>query len=109
MKKHQFHDATGVDPAKANALICVECEEKPATRKCQGIVDDRQIDEIITDLQRRTSREWMNVLMKFNVGGERKLSLMLEQIAGAKKDEEMGQVVLSLHQLQQVRTLLERT
>jgi len=61
------------------------------------------------DLQRRKSDEWMDVMIKFNVGGERKLSLMLEKIAGTKKDENSGKILLSLHQLQQVRNLLERT
>lgn len=79
MQNHRFHDATGVSEERRN-LICSFCKDKPATRKCLGILDDRQIDEVCTELQRRNSHEWMDVLNKSNIAGERKLSIMLEQL-----------------------------
>jgi len=79
MQVHRFHDATGL-PEERRHLICSVCKDVPATRKCLGILDDRQIDEVCTELQRRSSNEWMDVLHNSNIAGERKLSIMLEQL-----------------------------
>jgi hypothetical protein len=79
MQVHRFHDTTEVSEDK-KYLFCSICKDNPATRKCLGVLDDRQIDEVCTELQRRSSSEWIDVLHKSNIAGERKLSLMLEQL-----------------------------
>ena len=67
-------------------------------------MDDRQIDEVCTELQRRRSSDWNEVLHKTNVAGERKLALMIGHLMAANKLE-----YLKPSQLQQVRTMLEQT
>merc|ERR1711871_124100 len=84
--------------------------ELPATRKCLGILDDKQIDDLCSQLQKAVPRKWPEILKSSGVGGERKLRLMLEQISGSSTSMEGGGVAsLSIAQLQQIRVLLERT
>lgn len=60
-------------------LRCCMCEEL-ATRKCQGMLDDECIEEICLELKRTSPEEWLNVLKARNVAGDRKLTLLLDQI-----------------------------
>ena len=81
MENHRFEDAKEVmKREKGSTLICCSCTELPATRKCMGILDDAQIDDLCTQLQRSVARKWPEILSQANVGGERKLALMLEQV-----------------------------
>ena len=89
--------------------MCASCTVLPATRKCLGILDDKQIDDLCAQLQRTVPRKWPELLQASNVGGERKLSLMLEQIRGSSSSVDGSGSGLSMSQLQQVRVLLERT
>ena len=54
-------------------------------------------------------RKWPEVLQAANVGGERKITLMLEQISEVREQRQVTAVVFSMSQLQQVRVVLERT
>jgi hypothetical protein len=65
--------------AEKLALRCCMCEEL-ATRKCQGMIDDETVEEICAELKRTSPEEWVNVLKAKNVGGDRKLTLLLDQI-----------------------------
>ena len=68
------------------------------------IVNHDNFHQVCTELQRRLASDWANVLIKANVAGERKLSLMLEQLKASSVHEK-----LNSSQLQTVRTMLERT
>jgi len=107
-ENHRFTDAAEQSRKSSGGLVCCVCADLPATRKCQGILDDRQIDELCSVLQRSVSKLWPDILAKANVGGERKLSMMLEGIMGSSS-ETMGSSLISPAQLQQVRMMLERT
>ncbi len=107
-------------------LICSVCRTSPAERKCMGILNDAQIDEICSNLKRSPPDKWKDILSAANVGGERKLTLMLEQIGAAatevKKEvsaedtvpgssvvsQALISSILSHTQLQSIRQLLER-
>lgn len=100
---HNFTDASEVKKIK---LVCCICE-KPATRKCQGILDENQINNLCSQLQTSHPSSWNTILFNANVGGERKLQLMLENLRGV--NDEHHNHALTPGQLQQVRTMLERT
>jgi len=67
------------------ALLCVICDEL-ATRKCLGILDDHQIDELCAELSRSKPERWPEVLKKANVAGERKLGMILEDIIESRSE-----------------------
>lgn len=106
---HRFSDAAEAATKDQGGLVCCMCTTAPATRKCQGILDDSQIDELCSVLQRSASRLWPEILAKANVGGERKLALMLQGIMGSGSDAGAAASHFSPAQLQQVRMMLERT
>eukprot|EP00605_Chrysophyceae_sp_TOSAG23-4_P001261 GSChrysophyteH1.ASY1.ANO1.1372.1 assembled CDS len=108
-ENHKFKDAVEIASKDLGGLVCCMCTELPATRKCQGILDDRQIDDLCSLLQRSVSKLWPEILTKANVGGERKLTLLLEGVIGSSSDNTSASVYLSPSQLQQVRMMLERT
>eukprot|EP01038_Epipyxis_sp_PR26KG_P004654 gene4654-6540_t len=60
-------------------LHCCLCDE-PACRKCLNLIDDHQVAEICSILKKMDINEWMNTLKQYNIGGDRKLSLMFDQI-----------------------------
>ena len=62
-----------------SVLLCCLCSE-PAVRKCLGILDENQIDSLLGLLQRSRAEGWSVILQRANVGGEKKLSLMLEAL-----------------------------
>jgi hypothetical protein len=100
---HTFTDAS---EAKKIKLMCCVCD-KQATRKCQGILDENQINNLCSQLQTSHPSAWNTILLNANVGGERKLQLMLENLRGVT--DEHHNHTLTPGQLQQVRTMLERT
>ena len=61
-----------------SSLQCCMCD-RPATRKCLGVLDEEQLEIICSDLRRADPRDWMGILTAANIGGERKLTLLLEQ------------------------------
>jgi hypothetical protein len=85
-------------------LMCCECNDY-ATRKCMGILDEREIDDLCGRLQRASSQSWGKILSGANVGGERKLTMMMDQLVS----EGGHNAFLTPSQLQQIRTMLERT
>ena len=108
----------------APSLRCCMCEE-PSTRKCLGPLDDQQVDEICKQLKRTKLNRWREVLANNNVGGERKLDLLLDQFHGiGGSNSSHGTKDLSVFdegalaspqnitatsaQLQSVRTMLEQ-
>jgi hypothetical protein len=93
MNKQQM---SNVVKSMGRYLYCTSCSE-PATRKCLGILDDRKIDELCSELQRAPSKNWLAVLQRANVGGEKKLIMMLDQLKGMDKAD-----FLTATQLQQV-------
>ena len=107
-ENHRFQDASD-SHKKEGVLMCASCTILPATRKCLGILDDKQIDDLCSQLQRTVPRKWPEVLQAANVGGERKLTLMLEQVRGSSSSVDDNSSGLSMSQLQQVRVVLERT
>jgi hypothetical protein len=75
-----------------------------------GILDEKEIDDLITKLHRANSLSWRKVLKAANVGGERRLTMMLEQLSGpVDNPQDAANIFLTPNQLQNVRTLLERT
>ena len=60
-------------------LRCCMCDE-PATRKCLGLIDEDTIDAICAELKRTSPDGWMGILRDANVAGDRKLTLLLDQI-----------------------------
>jgi hypothetical protein len=103
-------------------LKCCECNEA-ATRKCLGILDDKEIEEICSKLHRAPSDLWRKILEQSNIGGDRRLAMLMDQLmessSGDPRDPSSGALVaptgtsgghfISAHQLQHVRMLLERT
>jgi hypothetical protein len=71
-----------------------------------GVLDEKEIDALCSRLQRAKASTWMDVLKEANVGGERKLAMMMDQFSAGAEAET---ATLSSVQLQQVRTMLERT
>ena len=71
-----------------------------------GVLDEKEIDALCGRLQRAKASSWVEVLRDANVGGERKLTIMLDQFLEGANSEE---AILNSAQLQQVRTILERT
>ena len=69
-------------------LRCCVCDE-PATRKCLGILDDQQIDEVCSKLKRAPADQWKATLLEANVGGEHKLNRLLDEIV-AEENEKRG-------------------
>jgi hypothetical protein len=76
------------------ALLCVICDEL-ATRKCLGILDDHQIDELCAELARSKPERWAEVLKKANVAGERKLGMILEDIVESRSEASVHSGLLS--------------
>lgn len=60
-------------------LRCCMCAE-PATRKCLGPLDDEQIDFICKQLQKVPVSQWEGVLQDAHVGGERRITALMEQL-----------------------------
>lgn len=96
---HIFRELKEVE---VKSLKCCQCSE-PASRKCLGILDDDDIDRVLCELQKTMSINWGAVLAAANIGGERKLKLMLEQLTATKD------TFLTPTQVHQLRSLLERT
>jgi hypothetical protein len=99
-----------LDDQTAQHMTCCECAE-PATRKCLGILDDKEIDDLCTKLQRANALNWSRVLKLANVGGERRVAMMMDQLSGSAVPAGVDPktVFLTSSQLQQVRMMLERT
>ena len=76
------------------AMLCVICDEL-ATRKCLGILDDHQIDELCAELARSKPERWAEVLKKANVAGERKLGMILEDIVESRSEASVHSGLLS--------------
>ena len=97
---HNFHILGEKEEVILKCCLC----NAPAPRKCLGILDDDQIDDICSELKRSRSDLWMGILKNANVGGEKKLAVMLNQIINSDPSNS-----LSSNHLQSVRTLLEQT
>jgi hypothetical protein len=98
-------------------LKCCECNEL-ATRKCLGILDDKEVDEICGKLQRAPAENWKKILQESNIGGDRRLVMLLDQLTEEPDVRASTPSIpvsnptpihLSAHQLQHIRMLLERT
>ena len=76
-------------PGTEAPLLCVTCDDA-ATRKCLGILDDAQIDELCSELSRTHPRAWPQLLARANVGGERKLRLILEDVLESRSELSVG-------------------
>lgn len=99
---HEFVTTTSAEDGSSTVLRCCMCEE-PAVRKCLGILSDKQIDAICNDMKRAHPDRWKSVLLSHDVGGDRKIDLMLDQIT----DNEPIDVVTTAH-LQSIRSILQR-
>eukprot|EP01041_Mallomonas_annulata_P003129 gene3129-6155_t len=99
-------------PPEDTYLRCIECEE-PATRKCLGILDEKQIDDLCMKLHRASPSEWMDILHQSSVGGEKKLALLISnfQLLDKSAEENIHKIPITLtnNQLQSIRSALERT
>jgi hypothetical protein len=98
------HNFREVRDNEVELLRCVECNEL-ATRKCMGILDEKDIDDLCSRLQRTMAQNWNKVLSGANIGGEKKLSLLVDQIKSNGDDNSF----LTPSQLQSIRTMLEQT
>ena len=122
-----FSEEHSLDPDKCNHaftdlkqqqiepefLACCNCD-KPAVRKCLGALDDIEIETICLKLQSSGSSNWMKILQAASVGGERKLSMLMDQIVNSDASLHITtdlekEIFLNATQLQQVRMALEST
>lgn len=99
MRKHNYVDMKNNNDSEL-VLLCNMCT-LPATRKCLGIIDEKQIDILLAALQRNKTENWMDLLERANVGGKNKMGMIFTK--------EADDFVLTGSQLQSVRTMLERT
>ena len=110
---HQYQEVVTSEDA-VPVLRCCLCDEL-AVRKCLGMLDDAQIDDICHALSKSKPENWVRILSKANVAGERKLELMMEQVKGdaeaamRTEDQRPAPAAISSFLLQSIRTLLERT
>lgn len=131
---HRFKDLENHD---VKYLKCCECNES-ATRKCLGILHEDEIDEICNKLQRAPSENWKNILQQTNIGSDKRLTMILEQLTEGTSSDGAGtsvgtsslmlsnnspetinvttrqqntsnKVYLTPYQLQHIRMILERT
>ena len=82
---HAFSVVTQPESGVVPSLLCVTCDDA-ATRKCLGILDDGQIDELCFECSRTHPRNWPRLLADANVGGDRKLRLILEDVLESRSD-----------------------
>lgn len=70
-----------------------------------------EIDDLCSKLQRANALNWTRVLKLANVGGERRVAMMMDQLSGSAVPAGVDPktVFLTSSQLQQVRMMLERT
>ncbi|RYH21872.1 hypothetical protein EON65_19990 [archaeon] len=116
-RSHVFEDAAsptavsiGFDAVDRLYLKCCMCGES-AIRKCQGPLDDEQIDLICRQLQRTPIDQWKRVLQDENVGGERKVMSILDQIMTEETPKESlspSALLVAPNQLNAMRAALER-
>eukprot|EP01032_Pedospumella_encystans_P033445 gene33445-37793_t len=68
--------------AVVNSVVLLQCCmcDNPATRKCLGLLDDADIEKICNKLLHTAPDGWVEILKQSNVGGDRKLTLLLDQI-----------------------------
>eukprot|EP00607_Mallomonas_marina_P006296 CAMPEP_0182440396 /NCGR_PEP_ID=MMETSP1167-20130531/87041_1 /TAXON_ID=2988 /ORGANISM="Mallomonas Sp, Strain CCMP3275" /LENGTH=278 /DNA_ID=CAMNT_0024634347 /DNA_START=508 /DNA_END=1340 /DNA_ORIENTATION=- len=117
---------THLVPVNNDYLQCCECEE-PATRKCQGILDDKQVDDLCHKLRSESLENVSNILAASRVGEERKLQLLVSQFYEGKSPSVLmtgSRVLVDIEhkfdpseepqkltpaQLHAIRSLLERT
>lgn len=97
-------------PEESVSLLCSVCSQ-PATRKCMGPLDDRQIETLCAELHKASASSWVSILQNTGLWSERRLRLLLEQVKGVDMG---GSNVgasgrLSLAQVQELRIVLERT
>ena len=60
-------------------LLCSLCSEF-AVRKCLGIVDETEINELLILLLTKKAKNLKNILINSNVGGEKKIIFMLQNL-----------------------------
>ena len=112
--------ATGSRPVTSSNkyLRCVLCNHV-ATRKCQGILDDDEIEELMYQLKNSSTTNWSTILHDHHIAGDKKLSLLLDTIsaefghatvvAGVKsKGVSLMDNAPTADQLQQAQTILLR-
>ena len=68
--------------AVVNSVVLLQCCmcDNPATRKCLGLLDDADIEKICNKLLHTAPDGWVEILKQSNVAGDRKLTLLLDQI-----------------------------
>jgi hypothetical protein len=67
-------------------LKCCMCD-RVATRKCQGLLNNEDIEEIIQQLKKSSKHEWLQVIQRFSrLASEQKLVLLIEQIIYSNPD-----------------------
>lgn len=110
LQEHTYRDITEPMDAldKVEFLKCAECDE-PATRQCLGILDDFELDALCERLSKMPCDSWRAVLLEANIGGERKIELLLSQIQLDNTSSGGQSEYLTSVQLQAVRSALERT
>ena len=121
---HEFIVLEGA--SEVPSLLCCLCNE-PSTRKCMGPLDEHQVDEICSKLKKTKLNKWKQVLEDSNVGGERKINLLLDQFYGTNtnkitdassmyedSEDEFGslasptKITATSAQLQSIRAVLEQ-
>lgn len=114
-----FLNIIDLENHNANYLKCCECNE-PATRKCLGILDDKEIDDICNKLHHTHAEKLKHILQQTNIGGDKRLTMMLSQLTdnshhtntntNANTDQNSTNYqYLTVNQIQHIRMLLERT
>lgn len=63
-------------------LMCCICTSKLATRKCLSLLSDDDVEQCSSQLSAVVSSKWMGILQKFNLGGDRKINILLKELQG---------------------------
>ena len=100
-RNHRYSDTT---ERNVVALSCTICEQA-ATRKCQGILNEATIEDILDQIQVARPENWNKILKKANICDDRKISMLLQNIKALHRD---SKIILTPAELQHIRTTLER-
>lgn len=100
-RDHRYSDTT---ERNVVALSCTICGDA-ATRKCQGILNEATIEDILDQIQVARPENWNKILKKANICDDRKISMLLQNIKALHHD---SKIILTPAELQHIRTTLER-
>jgi len=72
---------TEEETSKRVLLRCCNCDIL-ADRKCLCRLDDAQLGSLVSKLSKLPSNRWVNVLLRADLGSERKISILFQELKG---------------------------